>query len=461
MSLRRAIYRGGGYLAFRQGVGLILSAGGVLLLTRLLGPGPYGIYAAALTLQMFAQILAGWGVGTFLIRRPGDDREEDYNHAFSFLVVAGLAAVAGSVLLLPLVERVSRLELGLPALALFLAGPIQLATAVPMARIERALDFRSVARVELIGQACFVTVSVALAAAGFGVWAPVVGFWVQHLAHAVGYFRSAGYLPSWAWSPTANRAMMGFGSGYSVSLCVWHARRLANPLIVGRYLGSEAVGYVAVATQLASHLAFVVSAAWRLSTAALARMQSDPKRTANAISEGMYMQALAVGPPLVAFGWVGSWAVPTFFGEAWAPLMQVYPAVALSLLTSSVFLLQSSALYVRERTWEVTAFHAANVVLLAVTALVMVPRVGLIGYAYAEVAALLSYAVLHVFVRKHVPSLSYLAPGAAWLAFALALAMPDNRLAGALLLCVVLLLKPTRILISGIWRELRGHAYDT
>jgi O-antigen/teichoic acid export membrane protein len=459
-SLRRAVYRGGGYLAFRQGVGLVLSIGGVLLLTRLLGPAQYGLYAAALTLQLFAQILAGWGVGTYLVRRSGEDREEDYHHAFSFLLVAGLAAVAVTVLSLPLIERFSRLELGLPALVLFLAIPVQLATAVPMARIERALDFRSVARVELAGQAAFVLVSVGLAAAGFGVWAPVIGYWVQQVTHAVGYFAAAGYRPRWAWSAAANRAMLGFGSGYSTSLCVWQARRLVNPLIVGRYLGSEAVGYVAVATQIASQLAFVVGAAWRLSTAALARLQHDRQRTANAITEGMYLQALAVGPPLVAFGWIGSWLVPQVFGESWAPLMQVYPAVALALLTSSVFLLQSSALYVRHRTWEVTWFHVANVALLAGTAAALLPRIGLAGYAYAEVAAILSYAVLHVFVRMHVAKLSYAAPAAAWLAFATALALPGQPLIGVALLSGVLLLKPTRLLVAGMWRELWGHAYD-
>jgi O-antigen/teichoic acid export membrane protein len=459
-SLRRAVYRGGGYLAFRQGAGLVLGVGGVLLLTRLLGPGQYGLYAAALTLQVFAQILAGWGVGTYLVRRSGEDSDEDYHHAFSFLLVAGLVAAAATVLSLPLVERFSRLELGLPALVLFLATPIQLATAVPMARIERALNFRSVARIELAGQLAFVVVAVGLAAAGIGVWAPVIGYWAQQLVHAVGYFRSAHYLPRWVWSGSANRAMLGFGSGYSMSLCVWQARRLVNPLIVGRYLGSEAVGYVAVATQIASQLAFVVGAAWRLSTAALARLQHDAQRTAKAISEGMYLQALAVGPPLVAFGWIGHWLVPHVFGPAWAPLMQVYPAVALALLTSSVFLLQSSALYVRRRTWEVTAFHVANVTLFAVTAFVLLPRIGLLGYAYGEVAAILSYVVLHASVRTHVARLSYAAPGAAWLAFAMALALPGQPLVGAALLCAVLLLKPTRLLVAGMWKELRGHAYD-
>jgi O-antigen/teichoic acid export membrane protein len=459
-SLRRSVYQGGGYLAARQVAGMVISAGGILLLTRLLGPAQYGLYAAALAFQMMAQIVAGWGVGTYLVRRPADDGDRPYHHAFSFLLVAGLAAVAAAVLALPLLERLSRLDLGAPALVLFLAVPVQLMAVVPLARIERALDFRSVARIEIGGQLVFFLTALPLAAAGFGVWAPVLGFWVQQSLLAAGYFGAARYRPRWQWSGEANRAMVRFGSGYSFSICVWQARRLANPLIVGRYLGSEAVAYVALAIQITAQLGFVVGMAWRLSVAALARIQTDAARTARAISEGMHLQALAVGPPLVIFGWVGGWLVPQLFGAAWAPVMLVYPAIAIGFLSNSVFLMQSSALYVRERNWEVTAFHLANIMLLAGTAVVLVPRIGLMGYAWGEIAALLSYGVLHLYVSRHVTRFWQPAPALAWLGFAVAIALPGQRLAGAIIIVSLVLARPARQLAIGMWREMRGHAYD-
>jgi O-antigen/teichoic acid export membrane protein len=457
--LRSAVYRGGGYLAFRQLGGLLLSAAGVVLLTRLLGPAAYGLYAAALSLQLFVHVIAGWGVGTFLVRHTGDDSDERYHHALSLLLVAGTGAVALAVLALPLLERFSRLDLGLPALVLFLALPVQLAAGVPMAKIERALDFRAVARTELGGQAAFVSVGVGLAAAGFGVWAPVLGFWAQQLVQTAGYFGCADYRPRLRWSSAANAAMLRFGYGYSASLCLWQARRLVNPLFVGRYLGTEAVGYVAVALQIASQLGFMVSAAWRLSTAALAKIQTDPERTARAMAEGMYLQLLTVGPPLVAFGWIGGWLVPHVFGPAWAPLMLVYPGVAIAFLSSSIFLLQSSALYVRQRTWEVSAFHLANVLLLAGAALLFVPRVGLAGYAFAEVAALASWVVLYTFVRRYVARLPSALPAVVWLAFAIALALPQDPWLGLVPVGAVLLLRPSRELAAGIWRDVRRSAY--
>jgi O-antigen/teichoic acid export membrane protein len=460
MTLRQEVYRGGGYLAARQAAGLVLSVGGVLLLTRLLGPATYGMYAAALTLQLFAQTLAGWGVGTYLIRYEGDERIERYHHASSFLVVAGIAVVVLLALALPLAERWSRLAgLSVPALLLFAAIPLQLLTSVPMARIERALAFRVVARVEMAGQFTFFAASVSLALAGAGVWAPVAGFWLQQLVHAAGYFSGAHYRPEWSWSKSANRAMLNFGGGYSVSLWLWQARRLANPLIIGRYLGSEGVAWVAVATQIVTQLSTLSAVTWRLSVAVLSRVQTDAERTGRSISEGMQLQALVVGPPLVAFGWLGGWLVPLLFGADWTPLMRIYSAIAIGFLTNALFQLHSSALYVRKRTADMSAFHAVHVLLLAGTAALLVPRLGLIGYAWAEIAALLSYAVLHWRTRRVVTHLSYGAPAAAWAAFALALALPNNPWAGALLITLVLALPSTRTVLSGLWQHARRHVY--
>jgi O-antigen/teichoic acid export membrane protein len=287
----------------------------------------------------------------------------------------------------------------------------------------------------------------------------VAGFWLQQIVHAAGYFSGARYRPKWSWSASANRAMLNFGGGYSVSLWVWQARRLVNPLIIGRYLGSEGVAWVAVATQIVTQLSTLSAVTWRLSVAVLSRVQADAERTGRSISEGMQLQALVVGPPLVAFGWLGGWLVPLLFGADWSPLMRVYSAIAIGFLTNALFQLHSSALYVRKRTGDMTAFHAAHVLLLAGTAALLVPRIGLIGYAWAEIAALLSYAVLHWRTRRAVTHLSYGAPATAWAAFALAVALPNNPWAGAVLVTLVLALPSTRTVLNGLWQHARGHVY--
>src|SRR5690606_6802481 len=69
MSLREQVVKGGAYLAVREGLGLAVSLGGVLLLTRLIGPANYGLYAGSLGIVLTAGFVGRMGVDVCLVRR--------------------------------------------------------------------------------------------------------------------------------------------------------------------------------------------------------------------------------------------------------------------------------------------------------------------------------------------------------------------------------------------------------
>jgi O-antigen/teichoic acid export membrane protein len=201
--------------------------------------------------------------------------------------------------------------------------------------------------------------------------------------------------------------MLSYGLGYSSSIWVWQLRTLVNPILVGRLAGVEAVGYVGLAIRLCEVLSFVRSAAWRIAMAALAKLRGDIGRLRRSVSEGMRLQVLAVGIPLAGFAIIAPHVVPRFFGPRWEPAMRVYPFIALSYLVNSVFNLHSSVLYLLQRSWDVTVFHVLHVVLFAGAASLFVARMGLVGYGWAEVAALSSYVVLHYFTQRQIGSPDY------------------------------------------------------
>jgi len=215
--------------------------------------------------------------------------------------------------------------------------------------------------------------------------------------------------------------MLGYGLGYSSSIWVWNLRALVNPLVVGRYAGADAVGYVALTIRIVEQLSFVKEVSWRLSIAALARVQDDRTRLVRAVTEGMSLQAMAVGPLLLAFGSIAPWIVPLMFGSRWLPVLEVYPFIALSYLSNAMFNLQASALYVLRRNWQVTVFSLVHIVLFAGSALLLVSHLGLRGYGWAEVVALPSYLVLHTWFVAYTGSPKYARAGAWFMAFAVPL----------------------------------------
>jgi len=401
---------------------MLISFGGVLLLTRAIGPGAYGLYAAVLGVYTYLLNFGQLGIGVYLIRREGDVTSEDYHQAFSLLLLLGISIEVLGILVLPLIADWMHLEGFIPvAVAIFVGLPLNLLTLPPLAKLERALNYGQVALVELGGQIAYYLVALPLAFSGFGVWAPVVGWWCQQLLMVGLLYKITGYRPHWHWEPARLRSMTSYGLGFSASIWVWQLRSLVNPLIVGRYAGAEAVGFIALAIRLVEHLSFVKGAGWRLSIAALAKLQEDRARLTEALTEGMRLQILGVGPLLLGFALVGPWLMPILFGAQWAPVMEIFPFIALGYLVNALYGLHSSALYVLKRNWNVTIFHLVHVALFIGGAWLLVARLGIIGYGWAEIVALMSYGVIHFQLMKYVGNPEYRVAGIWAFAFALAL----------------------------------------
>lgn len=449
--------RGGLYLFIRQALGTGIGFVGVLLLGRLIGPASYGLYAASLAIYTYVFSLSQLGIGVYLVRREGTIQEEDFDQAFTLVVGLGVT-VAGLVFYgLPFLLRWIRLEGFAPlAAALFAALPLHLATLVPMAKLERALDYRRVALSELIGQVVYYTLALPLAYWGFGARAPVVGWWAQQTVSLVLLYSLAGYRPRFHWDSSRIRQMVGYGLGYSASIWVWQLRGLVNPLVVGRSAGANAVGHVALAIRLVEALSFVKGTAWRISIAALAKIQSDRKKIIEAVSQGMELQVLGLGPIFLAFALVGSWLVPALFGHRWGPAIQIFPFIAISYLVNALFSMHSSALYVLRENWQVTVFHVVHIALFARTALLLTGRLGMEGYGWAEIVALVSYWVIHVKMIRNVGRPNY--KTVAVLASGFGVALFSTRIGWPAALGLLLLVgeRDTRWLWVRYWRMFQG-----
>jgi O-antigen/teichoic acid export membrane protein len=62
MSLRTQVLRGGTYLVLHQGLEVIIRLAGVLLLTRIIAPEQYGIYAATTAIFLYLQLIKQLGI---------------------------------------------------------------------------------------------------------------------------------------------------------------------------------------------------------------------------------------------------------------------------------------------------------------------------------------------------------------------------------------------------------------
>jgi PST family polysaccharide transporter len=408
MSLRHKTIQGGAILVGRQALGILLSLVGVLLVTRIIGPFEYGIFATALGIVAFLTNVGTMGLDVYLLRKTEEPTAQEFNQVFTLLAVVALVLTGGILGFRNSIAHWVRTPAVGPIVAILALGiPFDQLATPAIVKLDRALDFKRVAWMELLSQVGFYCVAVPLALRGSGAWAPVWGYLTQQVGLFALSYWSTGFRPSWHWENSLIRRMLNYGLSYSGSLWVWQLRDLVNPLIVGRLAGAEAVAFVAISIRIAALLSFARTVTWRVAIAALAKLDGNRERLRRSITEGIRLQTIAVGLPLATFAIGVPFVLPLLFGSRWAPALLVFPFIALSYLVNAVFGLHSSVLYLLQENWDVTWFHCLHIVLFAGSTALLVPHFGFVGYGWGELVALSSYLLLHSFLARQVGSPAY------------------------------------------------------
>jgi Polysaccharide biosynthesis protein. len=101
-TLRQKVLQGSLYLMGRQGASVVIGLIGMFLLTRIVGPGVYGVYTAALGVFNYLIWVGLMGTHVYLIRERQDTPKEWFHLAFWWLLFwgIGLSAIVAITLLL-------------------------------------------------------------------------------------------------------------------------------------------------------------------------------------------------------------------------------------------------------------------------------------------------------------------------------------------------------------------------
>jgi O-antigen/teichoic acid export membrane protein len=374
----------------------MVATGNMLIMTWWLGPHIYGLFVTAISLVAFLASVSRAGVDTFLVRHETAPEQAMYATANAVVLTASLALIALAALLTPLLIRwYGNHEFVLPYLVLLVTIPVSGLTGVPMAKLERELNFRKIAAIELSGQSLGLLAAALLAFAKAGIWAPVGGQMVWQLVTLLATAKSAGLRVGVRLHREHWRPMCSFGLGMTLSLRTWQLRTLVNPLLVGKFAGTEAVAFVALAIRIAEALGTFRLAAGRIAIAALARLQGQRENFRSALEGALFLQVIILGPLLCVFALAGPFLLRHALGAKWLPSLAVYPFIAVGVLVNSIYNLQASALFVLEQHWTVLRCYAAHVFLLSAGASLLIPHWGIVGYGLAELVACCPYYAIH------------------------------------------------------------------
>jgi PST family polysaccharide transporter len=436
---RARLRRGAIFYTARMVISLGITALGIVILTRLVGPAAYGTYAAIVGLATFLQIAGRFGVDAYLTRRrPEEITAADEKAALSFLsLTAIIGGIAGCFTVWHLAPAAG-IDVW-PGFLMTAGAMFNVPAACAMARLERNLRFEGVATIELASQLLLYSVAVTLALKGFGLGALACGYTLQQVLLSMGLF----YMASWRLLPSASwthiRALLTYGGSYSASVLLWQTRQLALVAIITPLAGVAAAGQVALAVRLVEVASVFRTTAWRMAMPALARVRHALGRLSKAVDDGTFLSVLAVGVPCAVLCLVREPLILIAFGGAWSSAASLIPLLAIGSIANVLNYLTTSAMHALERNRPMILMNLIVVSLLGGLSVLLLPEVGLIAYGLAEVTATIGYMVLVPARRRS--GLARLSAGTKITALALAavcgLALVSTWLATSLLVAAI------------------------
>lgn len=332
-------WMGGATLAMR-----VLDVGGTLLVLQFLGPGEIGVATLAWSLAVAMEAFNGLGVGQVIVRQR-DLSHRELSGLFWFCTLLGVAAVAVMAALAPFVAlfyanwRLYPMVVAAASKLIFVGAAL-----VPLQLLTRDLDFRTSGAAQTIATLGEAITKVVLVLAGLGAWGLVIANVGRGLYLMVALWWLAPFKPSFTAADPSTRRSIRFGLRVAAGGILYQVYRNMDFLLVGRFLGTSAVGIYRVAWDLGmTPLEIVLNLVNRVQFPIYARLQEHAQELKLAFYRSAQSLLLTLGPVVALICFTspdilsvigqGKWlpAVPLVQILVWGSLVrglaQLFPAL--------------------------------------------------------------------------------------------------------------------------------------
>lgn len=366
-----------------------LQLGVLAVMARLLTPADFGVVSAALVVIGFSTVFSQLGFGPALVQRQ-ELEPRHLDTAFIGSVVFG--AVLGALVWLaaPDAARLLKIEGVQPVLrVLAWVFPLQGLGVAAESLLRRDLRFLWLANLDVVAYAIgYGVVGITLALAGWGVWALVAGQITQGLVRTGALLSTRPPRLRPVFELRAFRELVYFGGGFTVARAANYVAVQGDNIVVGRFLGPQALGFYGRAYSLMSAPAYAFGTVLdQVLFPAMAKVQHDPQRLAMAYRRGVSLIALLVLAPSAMLILLAPEFITILLGSRWTPAVASFQILAIGMLFRTSYKMSDSlarstgAVY--RRAWR-QILYAALVVLGAWIG----QHWGIAGVAWGALAAL-------------------------------------------------------------------------
>jgi O-antigen/teichoic acid export membrane protein len=331
VGLRAKVARGLGWKLLGQGFAQVTSVAVGILLAHLLTPRQFGLAGMALVFTGFAGVFTDLALGPALVQRA-NIREEDRSTAFWTSLGAGVVLTAIAVGLAPFVADFFSMPAVRPlfyaSATIFLLSSLSVTQA---ALLTREMNFRSLEIRGMVSAIAGAAIAVPLAFAGAGAWTIVGQILFASVVSVILLWRLSPWRPRFVYSFESLRTLGSFGSKTLVSQFLGYLSLNMDNVLVGRYLGSTALGVYAIAYNVMFlPVGRISQPIQQVVFAAFAKLQHDPARLSEAWRRGNQLISALNVPAFVGMAVIAPDFVPVVLGHKWHAAVPVLQLLSLA-----------------------------------------------------------------------------------------------------------------------------------
>jgi PST family polysaccharide transporter len=318
-SLSARIRRVAAASTLAQGAGEAIALLQTVVIARLLTPAEVGIFAAGTVVTTFLAEFTESGLRSALVNR-GHDVEQAAETVFWGTLITGALMSLGALAAAPVIGALFASSTAALIAAVSAAGLLLYSLAnVPEAILQREFSVRRRLIVGPAVSATFAAVAITLAALGYGVWSLVAGTYASYLTLLVGVWLLAGWRPGRSRASLAVwRELARYGFPLVAGNLAAKLRQLAEAVVVGRFLGTAALGQYRYGLRIArvpvnAMIEVVANALFP----AFSRMAGDPDRLRAGYLRALRLVTFGAAPVSGLLLAMGEPTVVVVLGEPW------------------------------------------------------------------------------------------------------------------------------------------------
>lgn len=290
-----------------------------IILARLLSPSDFGTVGVLSVFMAVSQTFIDSGFGQALIRQKKLN-DVDCSTVFYFNIAVSLVCYLILFLCAPLIADFFAMPILSSIVKVYcltlLIGSFE---SVQISRLTANLNFKALAKVNVLSSLVSCVVGVSLAYLNYGVWVLVWQRIVARLFHLCMVWIVAKWHPQWTFSKQSFMSLFSFGGKLLVGNLIWQIYVNLTPIIIGKYFSAKDLGYYTRGTHLATLPAnTIMGVLSKVTYPILAKIQDDRVRLVSIYRKYIKSTSMAIMFALLLLAALAKPVVLLLLTDKWA-----------------------------------------------------------------------------------------------------------------------------------------------